>query len=69
MAVETQAVDKHQPLEAQTLAVAAVAEVQTLTPTLLQEQVVQASSSSNTKHLLNPYSHSKVLASGLHLLA
>jgi hypothetical protein len=26
-------------------------------------------SSSNTKHLLNPYSHSKVLASGLHLLA
>jgi uncharacterized protein (DUF1697 family) len=32
-------------------------------------QAAQASSSSNTQHLLNPYSHSKVLASGLHLLA
>jgi L-cystine uptake protein TcyP (sodium:dicarboxylate symporter family) len=29
----------------------------------------QASSSSNTKHLFNLYSHSKVLASGLPLLA
>jgi hypothetical protein len=35
----------------------------------LPQQAVQASSSSNTPHLLNPYSHSKVLASGLHLLA
>ena len=29
----------------------------------------QASSSSNTQHPLNPYLHSKVLVSGLHLLA
>jgi hypothetical protein len=36
---------------------------------LLAAQAVQASSSSNTPHLLNPYSHSKVLAIGLPLLA
>jgi hypothetical protein len=34
-----------------------------------QEQAAQASSSSNIKHLLNPYSHSKPLVHGLHLLA
>lgn len=39
MAVETQAVDKHQPLGEQTLEVAAVAVAQTLTQTLLREQV------------------------------
>ena len=33
------------------------------------EQAAQESSSSNTQHHFNPYSHSKVLASGLHLLA
>jgi hypothetical protein len=38
-------------------------------PQVRVAQAAQASSSSNTKHLLNPYSHSKVLASGLHLLA
>jgi hypothetical protein len=39
---------------------------------LLQVQAAQADqalSSLNTPHLLNPYSHSKVLARGSHLLA
>jgi hypothetical protein len=36
---------------------------------LLLAQAVQASSSSNTPHLFKLHSHSKVLASGLHLLA
>jgi len=43
MVVETQAVGKHQPLEAQTLVVAAVAVAQTLTQTLLREQEALAS--------------------------
>jgi hypothetical protein len=36
---------------------------------VLLVQAVLASSSSNTSHLFNPYSHSKVLAIGLPLLA
>jgi hypothetical protein len=34
-----------------------------------EAQAAQASSSSNTQHLFKLHSHSKVLASGLHLLA
>jgi hypothetical protein len=47
----------------------AAAVVVVLVSAVLAAQAAQVSSYSNTPHLFNPYSHSKVLASGLHLLA
>jgi hypothetical protein len=59
-----------------TMAVALIPVLQTLVVVVaVAEQALPValealvSSSSNTPHLLNPYLHSKVLASGLHLLA